>query len=1032
MQVRKVLMLLLGVLLFSVELLAQGRTVTGTVYDNNGQPLPGVTVRAAGVAAATVTGSAGSFSINVPQATNSLEISYVGFTPQTVTIPASGSINVALQPNTAATLDEVVVTGYTREKKSTFSGSAAKVTAKAINQVPNASLDQVLQGRAPGLLAVSGSGQPGAAANVIIRGVGSINGSTQPLYIIDGVPVQASAFSALSTSDVESVDVLKDAAATALYGSRGANGVIVVTTKRGKSGGKLTIGFKTQAGISKRTRPNFEMMNSAQKLQYDEEIGLETGEIKGPGWTYSRKNPIKYIYDPSIDDVLELEKTEADYVRGDQILDSLRNMNVDWTDIFFRKGSFQEHEINATGGSDKVSFYSALNYFKQKGIALRSGLERYSLRNNVDFKTDRFTAALSTTINYAQSSFIENENTTAVTNPFASVYYALPYEQPYIGGKLVHAGNAYTFSGLFDQDDVLDQREGSTALERLLATTSKRDELKSVVGANLRYKLTDHFALISTLGLDYRELVTERFIDPNTFTGSRSSGGQGSFGESISRYYSLIGNGGINFNKTFNGVHAVDVIALYESVKSRLRGFNYTGYGINPLLPNTPAAVTPGSAAGLIPLVGGNRDHTALQSVMGIAKYVYNNKYTLNANYRVDGSSSVPEANRWISYYSIGAAWNVMRESFMDNATFANDLQVRASYGITASPFNSSFGYLATYGSTKYDGQTGLTLTQIDNPQYDWEYTKTANLGVDFAFFKRRLSGTIDVYNKLTENLFVSQQLSQTSGAYDINQNAGSMRNRGVEVALNGEVLRNADLRWTIGANAAYNQNEIVSLGQVNQFELGTSIIRVGLPYGTHYLPKWAGVNPETGSPQYYDRDGKITESYNRSTMSVAEFGSWLPKVQGGFNTVLNYKGAYLEAFFTFVTGNKRFNNEDYFNEHPSFATSNQSVRMLNRWKKPGDNTDIQRYSSSRQFSSKDIQDASYLRFRNLNVGYNVPARLLQTVTDKVAGVTVFAQAQNLYTWTKWRGFDPEDNNNISTFEYPSQRTITFGLNVTF
>ena len=1031
MQMRKVFMLLFGVLLFSMELLAQGRTVTGSVLDNNGQPLPGVTVKATGASTATVTGTNGDFSIAVAQNARSLEVSYVGYAPQTVTIPANGPVTVVLQPNTAATLDEVVVTGYTREKKSTYAGSAAKVTAKAINQVPNASLDQVLQGRAPGLLATAGSGQPGAAANVIIRGVGSINGSTQPLYIIDGVPVQASAFAALSTSDIESVDVLKDAAATALYGSRGANGVIVVTTKRGKVGGKLAIGFKTQAGISKRTRPNFEMMNSAQRMQYEEEVGMETGQIIGPGWTYSRNNPTKYILDAS-GDVIEVAKTEADYIRGDFVRDSLSKMNVDWTDIFFRTGSFQEHEINATGGSEKVSFYSAVNYLKQKGIAVRSGLERYSLRNNVDFRSDRFTAALSTTLNYAQSSFIENENTTAVTNPFASVYYALPYEQPYINGKLLHAGNAYTFSGLFDLDDVLDQREGSTALERLLATTSKRDELKAILGGNFRYKLTDNFALISTLGLDYRELVTERFVDPNSYTGSNATGRQGSFGETMSRYYTLIGNGGINFNKTFNGQHAVDVTALYEGVKSQLRNFGYTGYGINPLLPNTPAAVTPGSSTGFIPLLSGSRDISALQSVMGIAKYVYNNKYTINANYRVDGSSSVPEANRWISYYSIGAAWNVMRESFMDNASFANDLQVRASYGITASPFNSSFGYLATYGSTKYDGQTGVTLTQIDNPQYDWEYTKTANLGVDFALFERRLSGTIDVYNKQTENLFVSQQLSQTSGAYELNRNAGTMRNRGIELSLNGEVIRNADLRWTIGGNAAYNQNEILSLGQVNQFELGTSIIRVGLPYGTHYLPKWAGVDPETGSPQYYDREGKITTSYNRSTMSVADFGSWLPKVQGGFNTVLNYKGAYVEAFFTFVTGNKRFNNEDFFNETPSFATSNQSVRMLNRWKKPGDITDIQGFSTARNFSSKDIQDASYVRFRNLNIGYNVPARLLQSLTDKIAGVTVFAQGQNLYTWTKWRGFDPEDNNNISTFEYPSQRTFTVGLNVTF
>ena len=1029
---RKVLLLLLGVLMFSMELLAQTRVVSGNVLDNSGQPLPGVTVRVVGDKAATVTNAEGSFTITVAPAARSLEVSYVGYAAQTVAIPASGSVTVSLQQATTTNLDEVVVTGYTREKKSNFAGAATKVAAKAVNQVPNASLDQVLQGRAPGLYASAGSGQPGASANVIIRGVGSINGSTQPLYVIDGIPVEAAAFSALSTSDIESVDVLKDASATALYGSRGANGVIVVTTKRGKAGSKVVFGLKTQTGFSKRTTPKFEMMNSRQRIQYEEEIGMETGQLIGPGWTYSRKNPTKEIIDPATGNVIEVPKTEADFVKGDQILDSLRNMNVDWTDILFRKGSFQEHEVNATGGNEKVSFYSALNYLKQEGIALRSGLERYSLRNNVDFKSNRFSAAISSTLNYAQSSFIENENTTAVTNPFAAVYYASPYEQPYINGQLRHSGNTYAFSGLFEGDDVMDQREGSVALERLLATTSKRNELKAILGGNFRYKITNNFSLISTLGLDFRELTTERFIDPNSYTGTLQSGRQGSFNETVNRAYRLFGNGGVNFNKTFGGAHLVDVIALYEGIKTTSRGFGYTGYGINPLLPGTPAGITPGSNTGFIPVLTGARDISALQSVMGIAKYVYNNKYTLNVNYRVDGSSSLPEANRWISYYSVGAAWNMMKEGFMDNITFLNDLQVRGSYGITASPFSSSFGYLGTYTTAKYNGQDGITLSQVANPEYDWEYTKTANIGVDFALFQRRLTGTLDVYNKVTENIFISQELSRTSGAERLNKNAGEMLNRGIELALNGEVISTKDLRWTLGGNAAYNKNEITDLGQVNEFPLGTSIIRVGLPYGSHYLPKWAGVNPETGAPQYYDQDGKVTTNYNRATQSIAEFGSWLPKVQGGFNTGLNYKGAYVEAFFSFVAGNKRFNNEDYFNETPSFAWSNQSVRMLNRWRKPGDITDIQSFTTKRDFSSKDIQDASYLRFRNLNIGYNVPAALIHKATDKISAVTIFAQAQNLYTWTKWRGFDPEDNNNISTFEYPSQRTYTLGLNLSF
>jgi hypothetical protein len=258
------------------------------------------------------------------------------------------------------------------------------------------------------------------------------------------------------------------------------------------------------------------------------------------------------------------------------------------------------------------------------------------------------------------------------------------------------------------------------------------------------------------------------------------------------------------------------------------------------------------------------------------------------------------------------------------------------------------------------------------------------------------------------------------------------MRNRGIEVDLSADVVSNRDLKWTVSGNISYNENTILDLGQVNEFILGTSIIRKGLPFGSHYIPKWAGVDAATGNPLYFNRDGSVTTVYNRTEQSVAEFGSYLPKIQGGFSSSLNFKGFYLEAFFSFAGGNKRFNNEDFFNENSSFASSNQSTLMLQRWRKPGDVTNIQRFGSARQFSSKDIQDASYVRLRNINIGYMVPARTLQGITDKITSMTFFIQGQNLYTWTSWRGFDPEDNNNIATFEYPSNRIITFGLNLGF
>jgi TonB-linked SusC/RagA family outer membrane protein len=1008
-------------------LFAQTKTVTGKVTNDKNEPLTGVTVTVKGTKNGTITDSEGFFRLTITGSGSRLIFSSVSFEEREVSIPSNLSMAVTLTTKASA-IEEVVVTGYTREKKSNYAGSAAKVAAKAINQVPNGSIDQILQGRAPGLYVTAGSGQPGSSANVIIRGVGSISGTNTPLYILDGVPVQGNAFAALSPGDIESVDILKDAAATALYGSRGSNGVIVITTKRGRNtDGRIRFTAKTQIGVSTRTTPKFEMMNTQQRLQFEEEVGLENGQTIGPGWRFSPKNPVYATLSPA---------TQARY---NTILDSIRGMNVDWPDIFFQRGRTQEHELSATGGNDKISFFSAFNYFKQDGIAKRSYLERYSLRNNVDFKTDNFSAALSTTVNIANLGFIEGENGTSIVNPFSSAYYALPYEQPYVNGVLVHPGIAFAAPY-----NVFDTREGTAALERNLSTTNKRQEIKAVIGLNLRYSIVKGFSVISTLGLDYRDLLAERLFRPGTYSGSLQVGGGGAFSEGSGRIMRLFGNAGLNYNRTFNQKHTVDITVLGENTTQTVRNFTYAGFGINPALQGTPRGITPGSPTGFIPTVNGARDFQALVSGMSILKYSFDSKYTLNASYRIDGSSQVPENNRWLNYYSLGASWNIMKEKFMDKARFINELQLRASYGIAASPFTGSpialsndpspsYGFLTAYGVARYDGTSGVVPTIIGNDAFTWETAKLTNIGLDFGMWNKRIRGTIDVYRKLTEDLFVNQELSRTSGTTSLRINAGEMENKGIEFSTNVDIVSNRKLTVSLGGNISYNKNEILSLGSVNEFVQGTGIIRVGLPIGTHYIPKWGGVDASTGNPLYYTKDGVLTTSYNAATMSVAEFGSWLPNVNGGFNGTISYMGFTVEAFFSFVSGNKGFNNEDFFNENSSFATSNQSTLWLQRWRKPGDVTNVQRFGTARRFSSKDIQDRSFVRFRNLNVGYDFPQSLLQKGFLKgLRSIRLYAQAQNLYTWTNWRGFDPEDNNNISTFEFPGQRTYTAGLNIGF
>ncbi len=1011
---KKLLRSLFILLFVAFSASAQNRTITGTVTaQEDGMPIPGVSVKVKGTTIGVSTDATGKFAISVPSSATTLEISSIGFVMRSLPIGSSNVVNVALLTDSKA-LGEVVVTGYGNLLKEKFTGSSNKVDSKAIENIPMASFDQILQGRAPGLYVAAGSGQPGSSARVTIRGIGSISGTTTPLYIVDGVPIESGAFSTMNPNDFESVDVLKDAAATAIYGSRGSNGVIVVNTKRGKSG-ELNFGYNTQFGFSNRTTPRFEMLNSKQRIQFEEEVGLESGRTIGPGWYLSPNNPAN------------AGLSAADKAFNANALDSLRNSSIDWTDYFFRTGKMQQHEVNASGGGESVRFYTSVSYLNQEGIANDSYLERYTLRNNLDFKHKRLSGSLNATAGYSNSRFIVGEASTAIVNPFAAAHYALPYEKPYINGTLYHTGNIGT-SPL----EIFDFREGSDALERASSSLSKSNQIKATVNGKLAYEITTGLTASTLFGLDFRETNGTSLIRPGTYSGSQvSNGRQGSLSENLVRNLQMVSTSMLRYSKNINNLHDFDLQGIFETTANRYKTFTYTGFGINPKLIGTPAGITPGSATGFIPTIGGGRTQNLLVSIMGVGRYTYNDKYTISASYRYDGSSTVPDATRWKGFYSFGANWNVKKENFLEEVNWLNGLRLRASYGLTASPFSSDFAYLPTYSNTRYASVTGVFPNAPGNPAYDWEYTKQLDIGVDFEMLDSRVRGGVDFYNKDVNNLFISQSLSGTSGFSSLSVNAGSLYNKGVDGHIQGDVIRNTDFRLTFGVNANYNKNQITDLGEVTEFIQGTSIIRVGLPLGTHFIPGWAGVNPANGNPQYYNLDGSVTSTYDRTAQSAATFGTYQPNFQGGFNTSLDYKGVFFEAFFTFANNVTRYNNEDFFNENVSFGTSNQSTMVLDRWRKPGDITNVQRYGSARQFSSKDLQDASFLRFRNFTIGYRIPESIVQR-TKVLRAATVSLQGQNLYTWTSWRGFDPEDNNNIATFEYPNPRTFTFGINLKF
>jgi len=425
---------------------------------------------------------------------------------------------------------------------------------------------------------------------------------------------------------------------------------------------------------------------------------------------------------------------------------------------------------------------------------------------------------------------------------------------------------------------------------------------------------------------------------------------------------------------------------------------------------------------------------------MGVARYTLMDRYTLTGSYRYDGASlsAVPLKNRWHGFYSFGAAWDVKREAFLKDIDFVPVLRLRSSYGQTASPFSNGFSYLPVYSvGTSYGGLPGLKPRNVANPDFDWEYVNEFNAGFDLSLFRtQRIKFSLDWYNRITQNMFIEQPVSFTAGAETkvAKLSTGKMRNRGVELSLSGDIIQTKDFNWNVGVNMAYNKNVILHVTDLaDELREGdTRIIKVGLPYGTYYATQWAGVDPATGDPLYYDREGQVTTVYNTETQAVPLGVNMFPKFTGGITTSFSWKDLSMSALFSFVSDVSRWNNIDFYNENERYMTSNQSKRMLyDRWKKPGDVTTLQRIDAPRNFTSKDIQDASFMRLRNLKVNYNVPVRSLLN-TSVIKSINVFVQGENLFTWTKWRGLDPENSRQYGRFEYPNARKYTAGISVNF
>ncbi len=1023
--------------LFVQILFAQQQTVSGTVTDDTGMPLPGATVSIKGTTTGKTTDFDGNYSI---QANNgqTLVFSYVGYTAQEIKV-SSATINVQLQEGEA--LEAVTVVAYGGAVNSAkVASSIATVDGETIEQVPINSLDQVLQGAAAGVNVNTGSGQPGQSATIIIRGRGSLQGDIEPLFVIDGVPVDQDNFRSLNQNDIETLSVLKDAAATAIYGNRGAGGVVIVTTKKGKKGSGVNIQYRALYGVAVKPRTRFEVMNANQLLTWQRD--LLPGTQFGDGLTDS------------------------------QISTIAGQTNTDWSDIFFQQGTTVSHELSISTGNENTSSYTSMQYFKQEGITLGSDLTRFSFRNNFSGSSEnkKFNYGTTLTLNRSVSNFIVDAarggNTGGqLDNPFIVPYIGLPFMSPYNpDGSLNIFGTRR--SGALNADGSVGDPNGFLntpflALNTARLNTDQETEFKAVGSINADYNFAKNLTIGGQIGIDYTNIELLQITDPGSIRGlitpNQGSEVKGAQSETFFRDANFILNAYLRYQNDITDKLSLSASLYGEYNYSNTQSAGFTAFGLNPALPTSSAGFTSGNtqegedengdgildaeselALNYVPAVASSESELALASIFATLDLDYDGKYGFSGTIRRDQTSRFPK-NPTGTFWSVAGRWNIDKEDFMSNVDFINALKIRASYGVVGNQtVGGRYQGLQTVFAdpTSYQLGTGYGLGGLVDENIQWETTNQLNVGLSFGLWNNRLSGELDYYNFLTDELFSNNApLSVAQTGYNtVITNIGSMRNSGFDLQMAYDVLRKSQTNpWsiTVRGNGNFNRNRVEELPV--GFTGNTLRTTEGRQALTWFDVRWAGVDPSNGQPLYYDIDGNITNEFNPNN-GVYLDKNFDPTFTGGFGTDISYKGFALNALFSFAADRWRRNGSLAIIEDASLAGfANQSVTMLNAWTTPGQVTDIPRLSfqGRAEIGDRYIEDASFLRLRNLSLSYSVDSKILEK-TGVFSGIRVFVQGTNLVTWTKWRGFDPEGNQSGGFFDYPIPRTISLGFDLNF
>ncbi len=956
---------------------AQNRvTVTGTVTSaEDALPLIGVSV-ISGPSSGVSTGIDGTYTITATEGTTLL-FQYIGYADHEWVIPTGASRqvhDVVLESGTQA-LDEVVVVAYGTRKKGTIAGSVSTVKSEKLESVPAAGFDQALQGQSPGLMVLSNSGEPSKAATFQIRGTNSINSGTAPLFILDGVPISSSDFNAISPSDIESVSVLKDASSSSIYGARAANGVVVITTKRGTTSDAARITFRTQVGISQIAHGNWNLMNTQERIAFEKEIGLDAG-----------KN-----------------------------YDILSRTDVNWLDAVFNDHALlQSYDLSVSRATDKMNYYVSGSFYDQDGIALGSTFRRYNIRSNADVRAAKWLRLGTNTMTVYEEVRQAEDGEYALYSPISASRFMLPYWNPYREDGSIASESDGSWKGT-----------GQNPMEWMDNNRQKNKKFKVLSTIFAEVTPIEDLTIRSQFGVDF----TNSTAFMQSMPSYKPNNGTGAAGRASYNTLNLTVTNTINYRKNI-GRHALNFMVGQEGVNYTYEGFQAISQGQNNDFLTT---LSSGSRA---TVWSDTTDSYSYLSFFGRAEYSYDDRYYADFSIRTDASSRFGRSGRWAAFWSVGLMWNAKKESFLSSAEWLTNAQLAVSTGTSGNSSIPNFDHLALVGGgANYNDNMGIYPLQSGNENLGWEKLWTTNVALHLGFLYR-INLDVEFYNKLTTDMLMSVPVSYADKGEGFRwDNIGAMVNRGVELSLNADVISTRNFNWNISANVSYNKNKITELyNGLNEYELSSTSTKlvVGHSVGEFYVNRYAGVNPANGEALWLTKEGDVTNEFSeRDKVMIGK--SYIAPWQGGFGTSLSWKGLTLSAQFSWVADRWMFNNDRFFEESNGLYSSyNQSRRLLyDRWKKPGDITDIPRYGITPQMDSRFLEDASFLRLKNLMLGYSLPADVLKK-SKVFTSARIYIQAQNLFTFTAFTGIDPESSSNVYKAQYPMSRQYSIGIDLTF